>query len=72
MKTAPQTSAKNKFPQGWDEKRVRSVIKHYETQSESQAAREDDLLFAKNKHSYMQIPIRLVPAVRKLMSKQAG
>jgi hypothetical protein len=32
---------KNKFPQGWDETRVKKVLTHYEDQSEEEAFSED-------------------------------
>jgi len=31
---------KQKFPPGWDERKVRAVIKHYEQLSDEQLARE--------------------------------
>lgn len=32
----------NRFPPGWDEERVRRVIKHYEEQTEDEAVAEDE------------------------------
>jgi hypothetical protein len=32
----------NKFPEGWDEAKVRRVLTHYETQSEDDAMAEDE------------------------------
>jgi hypothetical protein len=72
MKKKLKSSKKNKFPKGWDEARVRRVIKHYESQSEEAAAAEHDALFSDKKHTFMQIPVKLVPAVRKLLSKKAS
>lgn len=34
--------AENQFPAGWDEARVRSVIDHYENQTEDEAVAEDE------------------------------
>ena len=34
--------SKNNFPKGWDDKRVRRVLRHYESQSDLDAAKEDD------------------------------
>lgn len=67
-----KSSSKNRFPRGLDESKVRRLIKHYESQTQSDAAAEDDALFGKNQHTFMQIPTRFVPAVRKLISKRAG
>ena len=67
-----KSSKKNKFPKGWDEAKVRQVIAHYENQSEEKAAAEDDKIFANVRSTYMQIPVKLVPAVRKLLARRAG
>jgi len=32
----------NKFPPGWDEKRVQKVIQHYESQTDDEAVLEDE------------------------------
>ena len=72
MSKQPKQSKRNRFPKGWDETRVRRLIKHYERQSDESAAAEDDRLFDQKKHTVMRIPARLVPTVRKLLQKQAS
>jgi hypothetical protein len=72
MKRPSKSSPKTKFPSGWNEQRVRRLIKHYESQSPAAAASEDDALFDDRKHTFMQIPMRLVPAVRKLLGRRAS
>jgi len=67
-----KSSKKNKFPKGWSEARVRREIAHYENQTEEAAAAEDDRIFSDARSTFMQIPARLVPAVRKLLTKRAG
>jgi hypothetical protein len=67
-----QTSKKNKFPKGWNDRKVRALIRHYENQTDAHAAAEDDELFDASKHTVMTIPLKLVPAVRKLLKKKAG
>lgn len=32
----------SKFPEGWDEARVKAVLAHYESQSEDEAVAEDE------------------------------
>ncbi len=32
----------SRFPEGWDDKRVREVLQHYETQTEDEAVAEDE------------------------------
>ncbi len=60
---------KNKYPKGWDEKRVRSVISHYEKQTEEEAVEEDEAAFKKRKQTAMEVPVQLVSTVRELIAK---
>ena len=59
-----------KFPKGWDEKRVRRVLKHYETQTEAEAVAEDEAAFEGAEDTIMKVPSALVPAVRQLIAKR--
>ena len=58
-----------KFPEGWDEERVRRVLEHYETQSDEEAVAEDEAAFEPT-HTAMEIPVELVPQVRELLAKK--
>ena len=59
----------SKFPAGWDEKRVKVVTEHYETQSEDEAVAEDESAFEAPDQTVMEIPSKLVPLVRELIAK---
>ena len=59
-----------KFPAGWDEKRVRRVVKHYESQSETEAVAEDEAAAEASPDVIMRIPKELVPKVRELIAKR--
>lgn len=59
-----------KFPQGWNEQRVRRVLAHYEEQSESEAVAEDEASFEDTTQAVMEVPKELVPAVRQLIAKR--
>jgi hypothetical protein len=56
----------NRFPSGWDEKRVKRVISHYESQSEDEAVAEDEAAMS---GTVMDVPAELVPEVRELIAK---
>lgn len=59
----------NKFPAGRDEARVRSVLAHYEHQSEEEALLEDQLGLEDNaSYTVMAIPNELVPEVQALIA----
>lgn len=62
----------NKFPQGWDEKRVREVLSHYEAQTEEEAVAEDEAMYEEVTETVMEIPLELVPAVRTLLANYYG
>jgi hypothetical protein len=57
----------SKFPDGWDEERVRRVIEHYEAQSEAEAVAEDEATY--ERETLIEVPAELVPAVRELIAK---
>ena len=59
----------SKFPEGWDEARVRRVLDHYEGQSEEEAVAEDEAAFEQRDQTVMEVPNDLVPTVRELIAK---
>lgn len=58
------------FPEGWDEERVRQVLEHYESQSDQEAAAEDEAAYESTTHTAMEIPVDLVPEVRQLLARR--
>lgn len=62
-------TTQNKFPLGWDEKRVRQMIEHYDQQSEDEAVAEDEAAFENQDQVFVQIPLELLPLVRELIAK---
>jgi hypothetical protein len=60
----------SKFPTGWDEKRVKRVLEHYETQSEDEAVAEDEAAYEDTDQTFMEIPNELIPVVRELIAKK--
>ena len=59
----------NRFPEGWDEQRVRRVLEHYEHQTEDEAVAEDEAAYEDRTESMVQVPVELEPAVRELIAK---
>jgi hypothetical protein len=62
----------NRFPPGWDEVRVRRVLEHYEQQAEAEAVAEDEALFDDQSRTVMEVPRKLVPVIRELITKHQG
>ena len=61
----------NKFPPGWDAKRVQRVIDYYENQTEDEAVAEAEAAFQDESVTLMEVPTELVPIVLELISKHA-
>ena len=66
-KASPMTQSK--FLPGWDEARVRSLLAHYESQTDEEAVAEDEAAVEGGTDTVMTVPKPLVPAVRELIAK---
>jgi hypothetical protein len=60
----------SRFPQDWNENRVRQVLEHYESQTDEEATAEDEAAFESRTDTLMAVPNDLVPAVRELIAKR--
>ena len=60
----------NKYPVGWDERKVRRVLGHYESQTEDEAAGEDEAAFELKDQTVMVVPKKLVPEITRLIEKR--
>ena len=60
------------FPKGWNEARVQRVLKHYETQTESEAIAEDEAAFEPPTQTAIGVPVSLVPKVRQLIAQHGA
>ncbi|EHQ07089.1 hypothetical protein [Leptonema illini] len=61
----------NRFPPGWDEKKIKGILAHYENQTEEEAVKEDDAAFD-SEETTMEIPKKFLPAVRRLLAKDVS
>jgi hypothetical protein len=59
--------SKQEFPPGWNERKVRAVIKHYEELTDEELAREIESAPEVTGETLICVPTKLVPAVRKLI-----
>ena len=64
------SKAKQKYPAGWDEERVRALAKHYETQTEDEQVAEHEAAFLAEGQTVMVVPTELVPKIVKLIGKK--
>ena len=58
-----------RFPNGWNEDRVRRLLEHYEAQTDEEAVAEDEAALEALKDTTMTVPVDLVPAVRELIGR---
>ena len=61
----------SKFPDGWNEERVRRVLASYDAQVEDEAVAEDEA-GVESSGTVMNVPRELVPIVRELIAKRGG
>ena len=55
----------NRFPPGWTDKRIKETLVHYESQTEEEAAAEDEAAFEVADQTAMETPAETAPACRK-------
>lgn len=60
----------NKYPSGWNERKVRKVLRHYESQTEGQAIAEDEAAFELKGQTVMVVPKKRVTEITKLIAKR--
>ncbi len=61
-----------RFPPGWDEKRVKELIAHYENQTEDEEFADIEAAREAEDITLMAIPTELVPKVRALLARNQG
>jgi len=64
--------SQSSFPKNWDEKKIRTVLDHYESQTEDEAVAEDEAAYEDITQTFMGIPVDLVPLIRELIAKRAS
>ena len=70
MKKLKALSRLQRFPPGWDEKRVKAVIAYYDRQSEEEELAEYQAAMRVDGHSIMLVPTKLMPEIRRLIARQ--
>ena len=73
MKKNPKTRGRaeqplNKYPRGWNRKKVQDLIDYYEKQTEEEAVAEAEAAFNDSRQTVVLVPTALLPKVHKLLS----
>ena len=61
---------KQKYPVGWDQKRVRKLAEHYDNQTEDEQVAEHEAAMRAEDQTVMVVPTELVPEIVKLINKK--
>lgn len=61
--------SEQRYPQGWDEERIRQVLEHYETQSDEAAEAEDERAFGPDGEAVVEVPTPLLPVIREIIAR---
>ena len=60
----------NRYPKGWTRKQIEALAEYYDNQKDEAAVAE--AAYRKRQSSLIEVPIRLLPEVRKLLARRAG
>ncbi len=63
---------RNTYPKGWNRKRVQALVEYYDNQTDEEAIAEAEAAYKDGRSAMIQVPLELVPKVRKLLAKRAG
>jgi hypothetical protein len=63
---------KQKFPRGWNQKRVQQVIDYYDNQTEEEQAAEIEAALESESVTWMAVPTDMVPEIGALIAKRNG
>ncbi len=55
------------FPPGWDERKVRAIIDHYDKQTDQEGATEIETAAEPTGKIWMAVPMEMVPEVARLI-----
>jgi hypothetical protein len=62
----------NRYPKGLSRSKVAALIALYDHQSDEDAIAEAEAAYRKRSAALIEVPVKLLPAVRKLIARQAG
>jgi hypothetical protein len=62
----------SRLPRGWDQAKVRRILRHYEGQPGNAAVAEDEVAYRTAATSVMCVPTALMPTIRRLIATYKG
>jgi len=70
--TSMESKDPNRYPKGLNHRKVRDLIKYYETQSDAAAIAEANAAYRRRTSALIEVPVELLPQVRRLIATTAG
>ena len=67
-----KTKDPNRYPKGLNRGKVEALIAYYDHQSDADAIAEAEAAYRKRSAALIEVPVKLLPAVRKLIARRAG
>jgi len=60
----------NRYPKGWDRRRVEALARHYDQQTDDEAIAEAEAAYKDVTTAMIQVPVELVAQVQRLISRR--
>lgn len=59
----------NRYPKGLTHRKVQTLIDHYEHQTDAEAIAEAEAAYRKRTTAMIEVPVKMLPAVRQLIAR---
>jgi hypothetical protein len=59
-----------RYPTGWNEERVRKLLRYYETQTEEEAVAEDEAAFRRRDQAVIVVLKHFVPTITRMIARE--
>jgi hypothetical protein len=59
----------NRYPKGWNRRKVQAIIDHYDHQTDDEAISEAEAPYHSNRVTMIGVPVDLVPKIQKLIAR---
>ena len=67
-----QSKDPNRYPRGLNRRKVQALIDHYENQTDPEAIAEAEAAYRKRTTAVVEVPVKLLPAIRELIARRPG
>ena len=62
----------NRYPKGLTRRKVEALVDRYDHQTDAEAIAEAEAAYRKRTTALVEVPVKLLPAVRQLIARRAG